>query len=281
MSKRKPLPLPREDPRWVPVIELHARLAKQLGSVVEADQYLTVEFRKEPLEGIRTMRDPPERPGGRDVPEEDLSLIEWLDRDAERDLPEAGVLLHGWFRGWEILSFTGVVCAYPLYQPLKLIELCDIYAWLPDCRIKDLPTDLSPFAPSEPIPAFELPTSDNLELAAAIDRLPAKIADVLKRSYEAAAAARKELDNNEDAPDSLQRQIAWAIIGRVYPNVAVTDLPDTADVRRTVRRGWEAELRACGMNANPTNPDPKKKKYVKPPSYQTVRRMLGRDPKHK
>jgi hypothetical protein len=90
VTKRKPLPLPREDPRWVPVIELHARLAKQLGSVVEADQYLTVEFRKEPSEGIRTMRAPPKRPGGRALPEEDLSLIEWLDRDAERDLPEAG-----------------------------------------------------------------------------------------------------------------------------------------------------------------------------------------------
>jgi hypothetical protein len=260
---------PPQAPRWVLVPELHARHTKRIGSLVEADQSLTVEFRKDPLEGgIRTMRDP-ERAGERDLPEAESSL------DAIRqDLPAARVPLHEWFRRWEIRSFPGgAVCAVPLDPPYvsRIMELRDFYACLPDYEkiFRHLPEDSSPFAPGA-----------LTDFAAALEELQLK-PPTRKQSDE--AAARKKLDKkkDEEAPDSLQRQIGWAIIGRVYPNVAVTNLPHTADVHRTVRRWWEAGLRDLVRNTNPMNVDSKKKTYVKPPSYQTVRRMLERDPDHK
>ena len=75
--------------------------------------------------------------------------------------------------------------------------------------------------------------------------------------------------------------MARAVIGRVYPKVPDTSLSGTATVLRMISgRQWEAELFARGRNTDPKNPDPTKLKYVKPPSWQTLHRMLGRDPKH-
>ena len=65
------------------------------------------------------------------------------------------------------------------------------------------------------------------------------------------------------------------------PNRGGCLLADTATVLRKIGgKQWEAELLARGRNTDPKNPDPTKLKYVKPPSWQTLHRMLGRDPKH-
>jgi hypothetical protein len=136
---------------------------------------------------------------------------------------------------------------------------------------KAVPSSIDPLKP---------PTPDNPELTAAIDWLPAEIIDLPKQSNEA-AAARKKHDNNGNETKRLQRQIAWAIISRVYPTVAVASLPTATVLRKIGGKQWEAELLARGRNTDPKNPDPTKLKYVKPPSWQTLHRMLGRDPKHK
>ena len=271
MKKRKPLPrdLSPDDPRLVPLIELHARLAKQLGSVTLADHAFTKELRKEP--GIRSMRRP-ERPGWRDLPEEELSLLEFWDRDAERNLPEAEVPLHEFWRGHALLSLSGEVLAVPLHPPLlRYVDLRDFYGWLPDYEkvFGDLP--FTPTVAAELIAAFE-PTAPDPELTTAVKQ----IAAALKQSSEAAAPDKdnkgKESEDSKNK-NRLQRQIAQAIIARCYPNVAGTS---TATVRRRIRKEWPAELRARNMVLDPLDP-----KYVKPPSYQTVHRMLGRDPKHR
>ena len=65
------------------------------------------------------------------------------------------------------------------------------------------------------------------------------------------------------------------------PNRGGCLLAPTATVLRKIGgKQWELSCSRAGGHRTPKNPDPTKLKYVKPPSWQTLHRILGRDPKH-
>jgi hypothetical protein len=66
----------------------------------------------------------------------------------------------------------------------------------------------------------------------------------------------------------LQRQLAMAIVQRLYPN-GVPDTEQTAIVRQKIQTEWAAECRA--QKIDPAS--------VNPPSYNTVKDILGRGKK--
>ena len=148
----------------------------------------------------------------------DLPEAELLPDAIRQDLPAARVPLHEWFRRWDIRSFPGgAVCAVPLEPPYvsRIVELRDFYACLRDYEkiFRHLPEDLSPFAPGA-----------LTEVAAALEELQLK-PPTRKQSDEAAARKKLYKKKDEDATERLQRQMARAVIDRVYQKCPIPPCP--------------------------------------------------------